>query len=160
MTGVQTCALPISRRIIVQVIIGIVIGTLGIGIMLAAFKLEPGIIFDTRSVLLSMSGVFFGLIPTIIAIIMTALFRLFQGGAAATVGILVIIATGSIGLIFRYFWKDKLIEISNKKFYLFGILNHIVMLAIMFLLPWESATNVIKNIGVPEIGRASCRERV
>lgn len=139
----------ISRRIIVQVIIGIVIGTLGIGIMLAAFKLEPGIIFDTRSVLLSMSAVFFGLIPTIIAIIMTALFRMFQGGAAATVGILVIIATGSIGLIFRYFWKDKLIEISNKKFYLFGILNHIVMLAIMFVLPWESATNVIKNIGLP-----------
>ena len=139
----------ISRKIHIQIITGIIVGTLGIGIMLASFKLEPGIIFDTRSVLLSMSAVFFGLIPTAIAIIMTALFRIFQGGAAAVVGVSVIIATGSIGLIYRYFWKDKLIEITPLKFYIFGILNHIVMLALMFILPFTDALHVVKNIGVP-----------
>ncbi|PKP20134.1 MAG: hypothetical protein CVU04_04535 [Bacteroidetes bacterium HGW-Bacteroidetes-20] len=139
----------ISRKIHIQIITGFVLGTLGIGIMLAAFKLEQGIIFDTRSVLLSMSAVFFGLIPTVIAIIMTALFRIVQGGAAATVGVSVIIATGSIGLIFRYFWKDKLMEITPFKFYIFGILNHIVMLALMFILPFKAAVNVVQNIGLP-----------
>ena len=139
----------ISRKIHIQIITGIVLGTLGIGIMQAAFKLEPGIIFDTRSVLLSMSAVFFGLIPTVIAIIMTALFRIFQGGAATAVGVSVIIATGSIGLIYRYFWKDKLIEITPLKFYIFGILNHIVMLALMFILPFTDALHVVQNIGFP-----------
>lgn len=139
----------ISRKIHIQIITGFVLGTLGIGIMLAAFKLEQGIIFDTRSVLLSMSAVFFGLIPTVIAIIVTALFRIVQGGAAATVGVSVIIATGSIGLIFRYFWKDKLMEITPFKFYIFGILNHIVMLALMFILPFKAAVNVVQNIGLP-----------
>ena len=44
-------------------------------------RFEPGIVFDTRSVLLAVSGLFLGAVPTVVAVTMTAAFRLLQGGA-------------------------------------------------------------------------------
>jgi PAS domain S-box-containing protein len=128
---------------------GIALGFLGIGLMLACVRLTPGIVFDTRSVLLSLSGLFFGPVPTIIAMAMTAAFRLSQGGAAAYAGTAVIIATGSIGLIWQRLRKKPLGHISAGELYVFGIVNHIVMLALMLMLPLETARHVLSQISGP-----------
>jgi len=62
---------PYSKSLIHQVINGIFIGIIGIILMNTPWILMPGLIFDTRSIMLSISGLFFGLIPTIIAIFIT-----------------------------------------------------------------------------------------
>ena len=63
-----------------KLIAGIVIGLIAIVVILSSWELQTGIIFDTRSVVLSISGLFFGIIPTIIAIVITGLYRFLIGG--------------------------------------------------------------------------------
>ncbi|HNW85286.1 MAG TPA: LytS/YhcK type 5TM receptor domain-containing protein, partial [Candidatus Cryosericum sp.] len=63
-----------------QGVTGLVIGFLGLVIMHLPWSFGPGIIFDTRTVLLAISGLFFGAVPTIVAMAMTAAYRLYLGG--------------------------------------------------------------------------------
>ncbi len=67
-------------------ITGFILGGIGIVLILTPWHFIPGIIFDTRSVVLSIAGLFFGLIPTITAMVITALYRLIMGGAGAYMG--------------------------------------------------------------------------
>ena len=48
------------------------IGAIAVTVMLTPWKFEHGIVFDTRSVLLGISGLFFGSVPTATAMAMTA----------------------------------------------------------------------------------------
>jgi len=89
-----------------QVIVGLFIGGIGIAIMLTPWTYSAGIVFDTRSVLLGISGLFFGLIPTLIAMVMTAALRISMGGAATLTGVSVIIATSMLGIAWRYLRRD------------------------------------------------------
>ncbi len=128
---------------------GLILGGLGIGVILASFQLEPGIVFDTRSVLLGISGLFLGTIPTLIAMAMTAAFRLWQGGTAAWAGAAVILASGCLGIAWRHSRRRPLTEISWGELYTFGVVVHVVMLALMLTLPWENAKRVLSAIGLP-----------
>ena len=62
-----------STNLFRQISLGLLLGGIGMTIMLTPWEFAPGIIFDTRSVLLGISGLFFGLIPTVIAMVMTDL---------------------------------------------------------------------------------------
>ncbi|HZK61746.1 MAG TPA: PAS domain S-box protein, partial [Anaerovoracaceae bacterium] len=132
-----------------QVPLGIILGGIGIALMLTPWVLTPGIIFDTRSILLGISGLFFGSIPTIIAIIMTAAFRIYQGGTAVWMGVSVIVTTGTIGILWRRLNKKTMIDYSGWELYLFGIAIHIVMLVCAFVLPIETTFKVLSNISLP-----------
>ena len=77
-----------------QVPVGVVIGIMGVIVMLASWKMQPGIVFDTRSILLGISGLFFGTVPTVVAMVITAAFRASMGGPAVGMGIAVIVASG------------------------------------------------------------------
>lgn len=132
-----------------QLVSGLILGFIGIGIMTEHFRLVPGIIFDTRSVLLGVSGIFLGPVPTVLAMAMTALFRAWQGGAATLSGISVILATGVLGILWGHYRRSKLASLHWSELYLFGLVIHLVMLALMLLLPWESARTVLLAISGP-----------
>lgn len=146
---IATCRHRIEGHRLRQAAVGIGLGALGIGLILASHKLEPGIVFDSRSVLLSVAGLFLGAIPTCIAMAMTAAFRLAQGGAAAGAGTAVILATGGIGIAWRELRRRPLATVTGKELYALGVVTHIVMLALMLLLPWETASRVLGAIGLP-----------
>ncbi len=110
---------------------------------------EPGIFFDSRSVLLSISGLFFGGLPTIIACVITAAFRIYLGGGAVWVGVGVIFSSGLIGLLWRKRRKQSLADIGYPELAGFSLLVHLVMLAWMLLLPWETAKGVLASISLP-----------
>lgn len=134
-----------------QLLLGIILGGIGIVLMLTPWVLIPGIIFDTRSILLGISGLFFGPIPTIIAIIMTAAFRIYQGGTATWAGVAVIVSTGTIGILWRRMRGKPIIDYSGWQLYFFGLFIHIVMLLCMFLLPNRTALQVLNSITIPVI---------
>ncbi len=134
-----------------QVLVGLAIGAIGITIMLTPWIFAPGIVFDTRSVLIGISGLFFGSLTVIIAMAMTAAFRYSQGGAAAWTGIIVIIISGLIGIAWQHVRRRRLSDISWRELYLFGMVIHLAMLATMFTLPWETALRVLANIALPVI---------
>ncbi|WP_041766071.1 EAL domain-containing protein [Psychromonas ingrahamii] len=128
---------------------GIALGLIGIIIMLTPWEYAPGIIVDSRAVLLGISGLFFGTIPTLIAMVITATLRLFQGGGAAVIGVLVIITSGTLGIAWRYYRPHPLSELSFREIYLFGVIIHGVMLALTFIFPWEMTLAVLSNISLP-----------
>lgn len=140
---------PIERRSWRQLILGFSLGVIGIGIMMVPYTFEPGIIFDTRSVLLSISGLFFGLIPTLIAMVMTATYRLFEGGTAAWTGVFTIISSGSVGLFFHYLHKGRTESLNWRQLYLLGLIVHVVMLGLMLTLGWERGRLVLEAIALP-----------
>jgi diguanylate cyclase (GGDEF)-like protein/PAS domain S-box-containing protein len=132
------------------ILTGTSLGLIGIIIMLTPWQYAPGINFDVRSVLLGISGLFFGPIPTLIAMIITATLRLFQGGGdSVVIGILVIMASGSLGIAWRHYRQHPLSELSFREIYLFGLVIHGVMLALMFLFPWQVAQAILSNISLP-----------
>ena len=132
-----------------QVIAGIVLGAIGVAVMLTPWELTPGIFFDTRSVLLSVSGLFFGTAPTLIAVIMTAVLRFSIGGSGAWMGVAVIFTSGGIGVAWRHLRKEHLGVISIKELYVFGLVVHLNMLFWMLTLPWPLPLKVLSQVGVP-----------
>ena len=131
--------------------VGVVIGGIGIALMMTPWVFAPGIIFDTRSILLSVSGLFFGWVPTLIAVLMTAVFRIVQGGPATLMGVSVIITTGALGVLWRHIRRGKLSDIRWLDLYTFGLINHIAMLLLAFTLSLPTAIEVLKVISIPVI---------
>ncbi|MDO8958604.1 MAG: ATP-binding protein, partial [Rhodocyclaceae bacterium] len=124
--------------------VGVVLGGIGIGLMMAPLTLLPGIIFDVRSVLLAITGLFFGIIPTAVAMAMTAAYRLSLGGAGAWPGVAVILSSGLIGLAWRHWRRPALAALGWRELYLLGLLVHLVMLAWMLTISLE----VFQRIGL------------
>jgi len=132
-----------------RLLAGLLIGAIGAAIMLAPWPLIPGLVFDTRSVLLAVSGLFFGGLPTLVAMLMTAALRFFQGGLGAPVGMATILAAGSIGILWRR-WRPAPERLSLPEFYLLGVLVHAVVLVLMVLiLPAPNARLVLQQVAWP-----------
>lgn len=134
-----------------HVLAGVGIGAIGLLIMATPWVLTPGVVFDTRSVLLAVAGLVFGAVPTAIAMAMTAAYRLALGGEAAWVGVSVILASGAVGIGWRRVRRGRLAEIGFAELYLLGLLVHAVMLALMLGLPAGTAQRVLGAIGAPVI---------
>ncbi len=134
-----------------KIFIGLAIGAITLILMLTPGVLLPGIVFDVRSVVLSVSGLFFGEIPTIVAMICAASYRIYLGGDGMYMGIAVIFTAGLIGVLWRYFrpaWRDKKFI---KELTLMGLLVHFVMLTCTMLLPEDKILSTIENIAIPLI---------
>ncbi len=139
----------ITNRYVKDTLIGLSTGAIGIAIMGTPWVLMEGVVFDTRSVLISISGMFFGSIPTIIGMVMMSLFRLSAGGSGAEMGIATVIVCGSIGIIWRKVRQGKVQKISLPELYLFGIVVHLGMMFCTLFLPDTSREFVFKSISLP-----------
>jgi len=134
-----------------KVLTGLSLGCVALAIMLNPWIMKPGVVFDTRSILLSLTAMFFGIIPTAIATVMALAFRIQQGGAGVYMGCSVILAS----VLWGYAWK-ALHHKWNKpynflEFYTLGLVNHISMLALTMLLPIGIRLTVFNSIALPVI---------
>ncbi len=131
---------------------GIILGSIGVAISLTPLHFSPGIIYDTRSVLISVSGLFLGTIPTLLAMLITAFNRLFiVGGVGAWTGTSVVFASGGIALLWRRCRRESLEAMSRTELFLFGVIVHIVMLLLMLTLPGDLGWKVLSGVAVPVI---------
>ncbi len=138
-----------ARRLVPDLVLGLVLGLLVVVVMLTPWTLVPGLVFDTRSVLIGVSGLFFGALPTALCMAAASAFRLFQGGQGAFTGVSVILASGCIGLLWRAARSRPLRDIAWGELLLFGLAVHAVMLLLMFTLPWPTALDVLSRITLP-----------
>mgnify|MGYP001161551211 CR=1 FL=1 len=130
---------------------GFLVGVIGVAVMISTVPWYPGVVFDTRSILLSVSGLFIGLAPTVVAMALTSAYRIYLGGSGALMGVSVIIASGCIGVLWHAKRKNALSDISLSELYLFGIAVHLVMLVLMLLLPGPVIVKTLNQIGLPVI---------
>lgn len=135
-----------------RLLLGLTLGCIGIAVMMAPWLLLPGVVIDARSVLLAISGLFFGLVPTLIAMAMTAAFRIGTGGVGMGTGVAVIAASGFAGLAWRAWRKPDLQRISAWELYVLGLAVHLAMLALMYLMPAAQAHQVVQAIVWPVLG--------
>ncbi|MEE4197285.1 MAG: LytS/YhcK type 5TM receptor domain-containing protein [Bacteroidales bacterium] len=139
------------KKIHKKLFVGFILGCIGIVLMLTPWEYQPGIVFDTRSIMLSVSGLFFGAVPTLVAVMITAIYRVFLGGDGMWMGIAVILSSGVIGIL----WSN--VRLKNKKnikhfeLILFGLIVHLVMLACTLFLPGMSVLPTLKIIAIPVI---------
>ncbi len=132
-----------------QLGIGAVAGGIGILLMMTPWNFLPGIVFDTRSVLLSMSGLFLGSLPTVVAMGMTLICRLLMGGDGVWMGVTVIVCSGTAGLLWRYFRPNWLFSKPYRELLLLGGVVHLLMLLCALLLPKVTFLYSMQTLLVP-----------
>ncbi|PKL89540.1 MAG: hypothetical protein CVV23_04820 [Ignavibacteriae bacterium HGW-Ignavibacteriae-2] len=140
-------------KIVGKIIQGLLFGGTAIVGMLDPVILSEGIIFDGRSVVISLSTLFFGPLTGIISSVLAILFRLHIGGAGALMGILVILSSYLIGLIFNY--RHRLghsKNFPNRELYLMGIFVHLTMITLMLTLPFKEISTAFHTIALTVIG--------
>ncbi len=138
---------PQVKELRKKIIIGLVIGVFAILVMNFPWKLEEGIFYDTRSILLSITGAFFGVITTTIAALIALVYRIILGGDGVYAGSLTIISTSVIGLLFHFNRKNFLKKMpSFLKYYVFGIVVSITTILCQLAIPWPKAFQAISGI--------------
>jgi PAS domain S-box-containing protein len=142
---------PWKKTVWTQMLFGIFIGIVGMAAMTVPWTVAPGVIIDSRSILLSISGLFFGWIPTCLAMGMTGAFRLYLGGVGAWTGAALIVFSGCIGIVWRRYLKMPLRNMSWRQLYGFGLVVHLVMLGLMLMLPMGIAKAVLQKFTLPLI---------
>ena len=140
------------RRLTSQILHGHLFGTVGVVGMMTPVHFQPGIIFDGRSIILSVAGLFGGPIVALLAALMCGAYRLWLGGAGAAMGISVVLASAALGVAF-YYWRRRMNRaLSWKQLWGFGLLVSGVMVGLVMLLPagtWHAAW---QQLGLPIIG--------
>lgn len=129
--------------------LGIIMGGIGIAIMASAWFLPSGIPIDSRSILMAIDGLFFGLVPVIIAMMIMIVFQIYQHGPGFVFGILVIATSGVIGIIYKYRIRKPLSEISFRQILLFSMVVHAGMLVDAFSLPFQTAVDYLRIAALP-----------
>jgi len=137
------------KKISGKILAGLFIGLIAVIVMYVPWIFKSGIVFDSRSILLSISGLFFGGIPTIIAMIVAAVFRFSLGGEGVGMGVAVILTSGFIGLIWRLFFPPKKIKQPYYNILLLGLVVHISMFFCTLLLPGENILSTMKFLIFP-----------
>ena len=117
--------------------------------MLTPVVFQPGLIFDGRSIILAVAGLFGGPVVAALAALPAVIYRWWLGGGGAPVGVAVIIGSVVIGSGWHYLRKHRPWAVSLPGLLLFGLLVHLWMMACMTFLPAALAAVVLAKITVP-----------
>lgn len=128
---------------------GLLFGGAAVVGMLRPFTFLPGLIFDGRSVMLSLCALFFGPWAAATALTLTLACRIALGGIGVVPGVLVILASAGIGLWGHFRLKPQTHPPSTWQLYQIGLLVHLMMLALQFTLPDNAGAQVVTRIGLP-----------
>lgn len=132
------------------IIHGLAFSAISIIGMLIPVELLPGVIVDGRTVIISLSAIFGGVIPCIITTLSTSLYRIYLGGAGLTAGLASIALALLNGLFFRYVYRLKVIKRDFLFFLLLGLGNAFLGTLMIFILPsWEIIVDVLKRLTLP-----------
>lgn len=134
-----------------QTVSGIVVGIIAVVIMSTPVKWEPGVIFDTRTILFGLTGLFFGTIPTTMAMAIAAAYRMHLGGSGMVAGVASIVTASLIGMLWRKFRGKRLQELTLVELYVLGMIVHAGMILCMLLLPQEPMNRFFRTLAIPVI---------
>lgn len=151
LTGLAPRSLGQGDSLRSRLLMGLLVAAFGMAVMLVPVELADGLLFDVRSVVLSLSGLFYGLVPTAIGMAATGVLRWLQGGVAAPYGIALILASGAVGLAWRRWRGPSLQRLGPLELYGFGLLVHVIMIAIIASLPAPLARVGLQQVAVPAL---------
>ncbi len=130
-----------------NVLLGFIFGLVAILGMTFPYVLQEGLIFDGRSIILSLATLFFGPVTGIIAGLLTFTYRLFIGGPGVIVGILTVFTSVAFGIIFHIINKKDLPYLSNLTLVIFNFFVNTFVLLLMLLLPGALKSYALYKVG-------------
>ena len=132
-----------------QILAGILFGGVAVAGMMQPFNYAPGVIFDGRSMVVSMAGLFGGPVTAGISTLIAGGYRLGLGGTGALTGFGVIFTSAVLGVGYHYLRRKNPAVIKPLYLFVFGVIVHISMLLWMLTLPWPLAFEVLNKISMP-----------
>ena len=138
-----------KRATLQQVLSGCLFGGICVVGMMAPIEVSPGVIFDPRSVILSMAGLFGGAIVAAISAAIAGGYRLWLGGGGVYVGVAVVLVCALLGLAYRYAHHRGWVGISAGRLLAFGLLVHIIEVGLFTQLPDDAVAKVMDTVALP-----------
>jgi len=133
-----------------KILSGLLFGGVALVGMQLPFHYAPGVIYDGRSIILAIAGLFGGGMAAALSMVLAGIYRAYMGGAGVWAGLATIITCTGVGLAFRRAYDNRPDRMGILSFYGFGISVHVVMLACQLLIqPWPSGLAVINRIWLP-----------
>jgi len=129
-----------------QVLLGVVFGCVALLGMVNPVNFAPGLIFDGRSIVLSVAGVVGGGLAAAIAASLAAAYRWQLGGIGAPVGVSIILLSALFGVLARQLWSRRAEPPSPLHYLALGVMVQIMQLA--------AFTQVPNRAGYPFIEQA------
>ncbi|MHB1136649.1 MAG: PAS domain S-box protein [Coriobacteriia bacterium] len=127
---------------------GGVYGAVAVVGMLTPFDFLPGVIYDGRSIIMSLAGLFGGAPVALVAGAITAGYRIFLGGPGVFAGVMTIVTSGVLGVGMHRLSRGRLTSLSTVELVAFGLVVHVVMLGVQYLfLPAGMGPRVVREVG-------------
>ncbi|MDH7552906.1 MAG: PAS domain S-box protein [Spirochaetota bacterium] len=131
-----------------RVFSGLLFGLSAIAAMSTPLVFEEGIIYDGRSVVIALSGLYGGGVASLIASLIAGSYRIILGGPGVYAGVASVIVSALSGLVVRRIFKNEPTTIPLYGIVLFAVITHVLVLLCQLLLPWPRGITVIATIGI------------
>lgn len=131
---------------------GLLFGGAAVLSMAATMAVWEGIIFDARTVILSVGALFGGPVVAAISATIAAAYRFHLGGAGATVGVLVIATASAAGLLLRHRYVRDLLALDVLPLLALGLAVHTAAVLWFALLPLDYVEDVLKGPALAYVG--------
>lgn len=117
--------------------------------MTTPFTLVPGLIFDARTVVLSMAAFFGGPLVGLIAAGITALYRLWLGGVGMVPGLFNIVLPMLLGLAYRHFYQRGQVPFNAVALLIFGIVVQAITFSVLFFVVADHIPAAVLKVFLP-----------
>ena len=135
--------------VVAPLLSGLLFGSTCIVGMLTPIVLQQGLIFDARTVVLSMAGLFGGPLAATVAGLMAGGYRFWLGGSGVWIGLANVLMPVLLGLAYRYWYQRGKLQIGPWQLLAFGLLVHVLMVLLLALLPAAQASLSLHEVALP-----------
>ena len=118
-----------------RVMLGILFGGVTLLGMVNPVNFAPGLIFDGRSIVLSVAGVVGGGVAAAIAAGMAAVYRYQLGGIGAPVGVMIVLLSALLGVLARQWWQRRRAPPHPGHYLALGVVVQLMQLAAFTQIP-------------------------
>ena len=136
-----------SNHFMRPVLFGLLLGIAGVIGMLTPVPYGDGIIFDGRSIILFVAGMFGGPFVAALCASIIGAYRIWLGGGGVYVGVTVTVVSALIGVAFYYYRKSVGGSLRVLPLFGAGLLVHVVMLLLFLFLPNGVGVEINKQLG-------------
>ncbi len=135
------------KGIAVQALTGLLFGAVGLIGMMTPVHWQEGIIFDGRTIVLAVSGLFGGPVAASIAGVMCGWYRWRLSGGGVWMGLATIVEASACGVVFHYLAHRDPRYLRPLALLGLGMLVHVLMLLATHLLPGDAGAKARHDMG-------------
>ncbi|MCK7576366.1 MAG: response regulator [Chromatiales bacterium] len=137
------------EHLAVRLLNGLIFGLVALVGMLYPLTLMPELIFDGRTVVVGLAGLFGGAPSAAVAAVIAAAYRIWMGGPGVYMGVATILTAAVLGGLFHALRRTGRVRVDVWTLGVFGLLVHVLALAWVPLLPGDWRRSVLEQIVIP-----------